>query len=247
MAFSPDGKALVCAHGMLKELAQRVYVKVWDTATWQVRPGPEFRAPYAQLALGPGGKVVAVLDLEKQNCVRLFDTATGRPGATLPGDVHVHDSRSMTFSADGTVLALSVEHGRLVKLFDVATGKERASWRVSAGRPAAVAFSPDGKRVAIQSRASIVQVWDVATSRPLAYLAVRFAPTCLRFAPDNRTLAVGGNRDLELWDVTTRGPVARLKGHTGTLEALAFTADGRTLASGGAGGVVLLWDVTPGK
>jgi WD40 repeat protein len=46
-----------------------------------------------------------------------------------------------------------------------------------------------------------------------------------------------------LWDVPDRSPIKALEGHKGDVSSVVFSADGKTLASGGADGRVILWDV----
>lgn len=48
---------------------------------------------------------------------------------------------------------------------------------------------------------------------------------------------------INLWDLRTRGPIGRLKGHKESCESLAFSPDGKTLATGGENRDILLWDV----
>jgi WD40 repeat protein len=75
----------------------------------------------------------------------------------------------------------------------------------------------------------------------------------LAFSPDGKTLAVPGTRGpsdytVQLWDVSEAQPrqTAEARGHTSSVIALAFGADGKTLASGGADNSVRVWDVAAG-
>jgi WD40 repeat protein len=67
------------------------------------------------------------------------------------------------------------------------------------------------------------------------------------FSPDGRTLAVANGGTVTLWNVAGRSapvPVATLAGHVGNVTALAFSPNGRNLASGGADAALMMWDIT---
>jgi hypothetical protein len=68
--------------------------------------------------------------------------------------------------------------------------------------------------------------------------------TTMAVSPDGRLMAWACENRLQVWEVVTKFKVAELVGHRKHISALAFAPDGRTLASGGFDGAILLWDLT---
>ena len=64
-----------------------------------------------------------------------------------------------------------------------------------------------------------------------------------RFSPDGTLFATTINHAARLWRWDSLQRLAVLEGHTGDVDCLPFSPDGKTLASGGGSGVVKLWDV----
>jgi WD40 repeat protein len=118
-----------------------------------------------------------------------------------------------------------------------------------------VVFSPDGKTLATGAWAGGARLWNVATHQQTASLSDGAeAIYSVAFSPDGKTLATGsgtGNGNttgtggaVQLWDLTTGqqigGPLSR---DTGTVASVAFSPDGKTLATGSWDGTARLWDV----
>jgi WD40 repeat protein len=212
---------------------------------WSVAFSPDGRT----LAVGSG----AVADNgEEDGALRLWDVATHQPigPPILDSTAQV---MSVAFSPDGRTLAARTDDG-IVRFWDVATRHETGQLRTGPdqlvrprlfGSTSSLSFSLDGKVLVTGSATGTVQLWDVATRRPLgAPLTGPGDPAGpVAFNPDGRILAAGGRSSrVRLWDVATRQPLDGLGADGGdAIESVAFNRDG-TLAAV-SGGTVRLWDV----
>ncbi|WP_405941180.1 hypothetical protein [Streptomyces sp. NBC_00207] len=113
-----------------------------------------------------------------------------------------------------------------------------------------VAFAPDGRWAAMVNGAGRILFWDAdadlgATARVPDGVSDVHA---LAVSPDGRTMAGAVDEKVALWDRTTREPSGlELASHWTSIRTLAFSPDGRFLATGDTGGTIRLWDVPPGR
>jgi dipeptidyl aminopeptidase/acylaminoacyl peptidase len=143
----------------------------------------------------------------------------------------------VTFAPGGQHLASTGTDGT-VWLWDLATGERVAKFQHSNNAVQAAAFSPDGKLLAAGAE-GVVLVWEIATRRQTA----RLAGTWVQFSPDGTLLAAESGNTVRLWDVATWRDVAALKEGKAEVFRLAFSPEGRLLATGAADGTLQLWDV----
>lgn len=117
-----------------------------------------------------------------------------------------------------------------------------------------IAFAPDGRAVAGVAGNSLV-VWNAAIGQVVRRVTLGTQLHCLAFAPDGKSVVVGGEDCvLRLLDLDSGKEVRRFVGHKagerhfdrGILEAN-FSADGQTLVSRGSDQTVRLWEVATGK
>jgi WD40 repeat protein/tetratricopeptide (TPR) repeat protein len=244
VAFGPDGALLA---GGYKDGT----VKLYDVGTRAERGTlPGHGAAVAALAFAPDGKSLAAGTA--LGAVQVHDMAA-RTGRLLREGTSGGKIRALAFAADGTTLAVGAAgqggEGR-IELWDVREGRRVAAIDSGDAEVRDMALSRDGTTLA-SAHEGAAYLWEVPSLRRQA--TFRGEAHAVALTPDGRTLAVGmGIQDpsVQVHDVATRQRRATLPGYTRAVTCLAFTADGKTLATASsdrdaaywvAAGEMVLW------
>jgi len=251
VAFSPAEPTLVSA-------GHDRQVRVWDIASArELRSFAGGKDQLYSLAISPSGKELAVGGLDED--VRLFDAMSGEEQWAAPG--HFPAVTALAFSPKGDTLAVGIgdrfngsARGE-VRWSDVLTGKWKADllshiehdegWPL--GTAWSLAYSQDGQILAIGTGAQNVVLWDVAGERVRGYLRQGTGVRTLAFAPDGWSLATACGYVTKIWDLSTSTERLELRGHHGWIWSLAYSPDGRILATGSSDQTTRLWDVASGR
>jgi WD40 repeat protein len=250
VVFSPDGRRI--AGG-----GQDGAVRIYDAASGQEVTRCEGHGdPVSCVAFSPDGRHVASGAQDMR--FKVWDAQTGTEIVTLAQ--HHGPLSAVAFSPDSKTLAscsecTSVPGGNgsgEVRLWEWRSGELRVS-KIPVGERATLAFSPDGKHLAVVGTVkaghgeSHVDVWD-ALSGTREFSAPR-APARLRgvtFSPDGEHLAACGEGGLiKLWDAHTGRETLTLGGHVSEVAAVAFSPSGPRLISGGTDRAVRIWHIGP--
>lgn len=229
LAFSPDGRLLATGH--------------WggDVVLWDADGGRKVATLKGHgdlvfaVAFSPDGKMLATG--AKDRTVRLWNLAARRLAARTSLQGELACVGPVAVSPDGRTIAVAEPGSEApgdILLWDVATRRVRATLVGHDRGVASLAFSPDGAVLASSSWDLTVRTWDPVAAEPAGEPMPTDAVVRLAFSPDGRTLALAGqDRVLTLRDAFDGAELARFDGFRGPLYAVAFSADGQTVAAGG--------------
>lgn len=257
VAFSPNGKVLAAG-------AWDGTVHVWEVASGkEIHKFHETNGPIRALAFSPDGKILACDG--KDSDIVLRDALSGKELRRLPG--HRHGITCVVFSPDGKLLA-SKGYDRTMRLWDVADGHEvrqigsQDSSKQVNDAECPVTFARDGKIIisatladggALGSPQRMFRVWDVATGEELrSFQDASPWRGPVAISPDGKLLAAAAGAvrrlpaHIAIWDIHRGQALPSIDltqdGHMVILTSLAFSPDGKTLASSD-GGPIQLWEM----
>jgi WD40 repeat protein len=248
VAFSPNNRYLALG-------GPRGDITFWDleakkaTSIW----GELLRDRITAIAFSPDGKYLAAGGALGN--LWLFNTKWPILGINLEGNPR--SVSAIAFSPDSRLLACAgggdllggkdTPDDNLIRFWDITTKKTVAVVEKLPRRPAALAFSPDGKTLVSAGYDKLIRFWDVESKKEVG--EVSGDATCLAYSPDGQPLASGCRHELglRLWDPKERKEIRSIQIPGQYVHSLAFSPDGKTILTGGDSQTLHLWELATGQ
>jgi WD40 repeat protein/serine/threonine protein kinase len=153
------------------------------------------------------------------------------------------------YSPDGSTLAIANQPGGMVSLWTADLATRRWAMEVGSKRVLAVAFSPDGKRIATGDTDGHLKLWNGADGSAITSTdAFKDAVLRLAYSPDGSIIAaVGRGETIALFVAADAKPIRVLEGHKAIVGGMAFVPNSHTLVTASNDQSIRFWDTTTGE
>lgn len=245
LAFSPNCKTLASG-------SRSGGIQLWDVASRQPlgEPLTGHATTVKSLAFHQDGRHLR--SGSEDGTILLWDLLRRQPLGNQVSE-KMDPAWSLALSPDGKTLAWGSVDARIL-LWDVVSRQPVGALSGQASRATSLAFSPDGKML-MSAADDRIRLWVVASGQLVEPLT-RHRPGISRvaFHPDGEMFASASSDSIMLWDLVSGSPLATLTGQqrrdertlaswaTG-VQSVAFTPDGKKLASANGDSTIALWDV----
>ena len=227
-------------------------IRIWDIESKEfIGEVGEVQSRIVEFEISSNRKICAFeLSSSPSRIIQLWDIERQQSLGKLPAEGDIH---RFAISPNGQILASIgdfegfVQQNVIIELWDVKTQERIGELVGHIHSIQNLVFDPTG-RLLVSISSGEIYIWDVASQQLVKVLS---GHTPVAFSSNGKVLAyaafvpvVVGEDEYEavLWNIESEEQMAKLVGHRGHIGAIAFSQDGKWIATGGSDGTILLWE-----
>ncbi|MEE9351338.1 MAG: WD40 repeat domain-containing protein [Thiotrichaceae bacterium] len=239
--FSPDGKTVVVS---LNKTDGKSYLLLFSTL---IGGSPLFTHEsndyeVSSIAYRPDGKSLVVSLSSKT--IKIFNIPSRQYVDAFGGQIL--KANKTRVSPDGNLIATGTVDG-YVQLWDAHKKTLKYSLKGRNRSIENISFSPDGQYIIVGDNRGSITIWERNTNNRVFFInAHKLGSAIGVMSPDNKFLATASSESsiIKLWDVQTNKAMSKFIGHHGDITDLAYSPDGKFIASSAKDGTIKLWNIS---
>jgi len=237
VCFSPDGQYV------LSGSSDKTMI-LWNIRKGEIIQTYEGHTSYINsVSISPDGKYA--LSGSQDWTIILWNLQTGAKLLTL----REHSSwvKSVCFSPDGKSALSGSDDGKVI-LWDLMNGEKIFTMKGQSGAVNSVCFSSDGRYALSGSENGKFAIWNIQTGQMIREIESGSSIISVCFSPDHSIIFCCHIDEISVWSFNTNMRLLTMKGHSGMINTVCFSPDGRyALAGSSFDNDLILWDIQKGE
>jgi WD40 repeat protein len=248
LVFSPDGKTLAVTSGA--DEIRLIDVSAGKESSRMKGPQNQGNQGFfhQQLSYSPDGKFLAMQGFRDNKSVVDFIPIGGDSKESRNIELEQQNSAYQMFAPDHKTMAMW-GNDQDVHVVDLKNGKDLHKFNMQQGLTS-MAYSADGKYLAVGTGNNELLIWDVTTGNPANPQETPKTPVqVMAFSPDGKSLAFSGGTCsvIRIIDFKKGKDIHAAQGHQAAVSQVAVSPNGKVLGTLGEDHLLILWDLTNGK
>jgi WD40 repeat protein len=204
---------------------------------------PAHKGKITRIAWSPDGRRLAVPSEDR--VLRIWDVDSGEMVFEREG--HTESIVSVAWSPAGRVIATG-SYDHTARIWDADSGTWERTLRGHSDRIQSVAWSPDGRILATSASDNTVRLYEASSGAldPM-FQKEQYPVGSIAWSPRSEFAWGSANGTIRIWDMKTKTLRWTLEGHTNIVLSMAWSPDGRTMASSSIDRTIQIWDTETGR